>query len=102
MSKLLKVLDMNAKEQRAWLLINVFHERMPRESNADLAFRLRDEVCGEVVHFAERFKHEMAMRTVYEHSKDKGEFLLWLLADAKPIHWIIAALIAKEMSSKKK
>ena len=90
MNDLLKVLDMSEKEQRKWLLVNYFHQRMPCVSNADLAFRLRDEVKTEDFHNA---IYEVMLKV---EGNDNWATAFWGGCLAKPIHWIIAALIAKE------
>ena len=88
---LLAVLDTSEKEQRKWLLINYFHQRMPGVSNADLAFRLRDETM-------ESSELYSAMLDVHQHvegSQDRAQDYVFWSMRAEPIHWIIAALIAK-------
>lgn len=88
--KLLAVLDLPEKEQVDYLFL---HDYDLDESLADLAFRLRDEVLESesgTLHWV------MAMFDVY--MKMTGSKLLnwkWGYVKAKPIHWIIAALIAK-------
>jgi len=121
--KLLAVLDMTEDEQRAWVCGNnllqkhrticnddlIYDWEHRTESLADLAFRLRDEADNvnyeraiHLVEFYERgkkrgwwnkdslaywFKYEDALRTTIEE---------WLIHETKPIHWIIANLIAKD------
>lgn len=68
-----------------------------RISLADLAFRLRDEVKGSEGMNA----WVKATKKVFEHINPKANSNYYLTAsyfvdNAKPIHWIIAALIAKE------
>ncbi len=66
-------------------------------SLADLAFKLRDEayMCKK-----SRPKLRKCMRIVTEKAyplfDDKSLWETWWIAKARPIHWIIAALIAKE------
>lgn len=124
---LLKVLDMSEKEQRAWLgyylnephitpcshkgcLNHLSHpcegcgriagHQPYRESLADLAFRLRDEV-DEI-----RFKD--GLYQIKKHLKIETQRLTawqidyWGMLYAKPIHWIIAALIAQRLAKEKK
>lgn len=86
--ELLAVLDMSEDEQWEWCVKNV-KEKTIGESLADLAFRLRDEVvaeCGDIVWHKAVVKicDYMRMGTA------------WFKNYAKPIHWIIAALIAKQ------
>ena len=94
------VLAMSKKEQRAWLLLNVFHERMPRESTADLAFRLRDEAvkenkegwlraCYEVDNIAGDYKDGRI------YNRNNGYTAEYNILKRSPIHWILAALKAK-------
>ena len=92
--ELLAVLDMSKKEQRQWLLVNYFHQRMPGVSTADLAFRLRDEACK--VSCENYYK---ALEAVYNHRiKDKQccSFYAFQTYRIRPIDMIIAALMAKE------
>ena len=115
-NKLLKVLDMPEKEQRAW--VGYFakeqqwrpcthtschnHKSHPCEncgriggyyylgSLADLAFRLRDEagVIGNM--------HKGIKMVCKKASPPNKTFIEWWAYEAQPIHWIIASLIAKE------
>ena len=96
--ELLAVLDMSEDEQFKWLMDNdiVTSEYVKCSRHlilADLAFRLRDEVNNGKMH--------EAMYLVQQNVKDAPDVLdyataFWGLYHAKPIHWIIAALIAKE------
>lgn len=116
MNKLLKVLDMTEGEQHQAICKYAWHHRKEssiladyhREhkggymetSLADLAFRLRDEAvenrefmwaCAKVYNKAWKYKlepHEVDAPTI--------AMWVWFANHAKPIHWIIAALIAKE------
>lgn len=94
--KLLAVLDMLTSEQYKWCIANT--DLYPYESLADLAFWLRDEVLSSkygTLHWVS------GMFDVY--MKMTGSKLLnwkWGYIEAKPIHWIIAALIAKELEKK--
>jgi len=66
---------------------------------AETAFRLRDEA---VVEYEDYWGQ--ATWTVYEYftgAKDKLLTSSWFLCVAKPIHFIIAALIAKELAKDK-
>ena len=101
--ELLSVLGMTEEEQWDWLVDNPESEFWPdaifygeRERYiADLAFRLRDEVIKTNIH-----KYIKAKLIITEYmSKIKKK--TWLYStEAQPIHWIIAALIAKEQSEK--
>lgn len=63
-------------------------------SNADLAFRLRDEAVKTC-----RYKYDDAIIQVYSVSKKSAEeFHWWWIRHSQPIHIIIAALIAKELA----
>jgi len=70
-------------------------------SLADLAFRLRDEVCSDPNGID---KYKRALHLIYRRWLDKQNgkarlivtFTIWLIAFADPINEIIAALIAKE------
>jgi hypothetical protein len=96
--KLLAVLDMSEKEQRKWLLINYFHQRMPGVSNADLAFRLRDEVDFNLyLEALEIIYHLWQKRGSVEEQMENNliTFTCWLAIYITAIDRIIAALIAK-------
>ena len=98
--QLLKILDMCENKQWKWLIKNIFkiswdgkytHFYYQNEeilSLADLAFRLRDE---------DKYNFVFGLVEVWQHLKNEmgtpspGE----MIRDSKPIHWIIAALIAK-------
>ena len=96
MNDLLKVLDMSEEEQWVWLEkkygAGAFH------SFPTLAFMLRDEILKK-----EKFWYGN-LHIVYSHIKRRrvdydiapGVLSQYFLFEAKPIHWIIAALIAKE------
>lgn len=65
-----------------------------RLSLADLAFRLRDEV-GLNFHSGMNHIHD------YLHpSMSAAAFDEWWIFSAKPIHWVVVALIAKELEAK--
>lgn len=100
--ELLKVLDMPEAERWEWLVKNnigglavgeVAHE-------ADLAFRLRDEFKSVLQHAdweIGRF-HVFAHcnNKTYSWTEERCELVdSWFMEWSKPIHWIIAALIAK-------
>ena len=99
MSELLKVLDMNEEDRWVWLRKKVgrFH------SLADLAFRLRDEVVKENQDSWLKGCYVVDCKTgnygdgrIY--TDNNGLTAESNILRAKPIYWIIAALIAKEMS----
>ena len=101
--KLLAVLDLSEDEQWEWLWKNrqLTHIswNMTATRNmilADLAFRLRDEVFQK----GQRYAYNNALEEVYEYEKEldkKGtDKAGWGIYWSQPIHWIIAALIAKE------
>jgi hypothetical protein len=100
--ELLSVLDMSEDEQWEWCVKNA---KSAGESLADLAFRLRDEL--EMEQWPALAKAYECVRNKWcndtwqqRHSmglnkKHISSSLFWLF-HAKPIHFIIAALIAKE------
>ncbi len=105
MNDLLKVLDMSEDEQQIWLIKKEVmvgavlqckdggELPCPSESFADLAFRLRDEVRRE------KGNYDHAVYIVFNYEKQKKKYenvFYWMAYIAQPIHWIIAALIAKE------
>lgn len=108
-TELLKVLDMSEDEQ--WKFITnqplgiisglmAFDWNEPENRRvilADLAFRLRDENL---------YKHSESLQMVHEYvdyggnrmySSTPAGALSWFCFSAKPIHWIITALVAKEV-----
>ena len=90
MTNLLKVLDMSedSPEQYGWLLSTIREHKAC--CPADLAFRLRDEAG---------VRFYTAMRIIYDvitNDSNPDGFSIWWMLNTKPIHWIIAALIAKD------
>lgn len=102
--KLLKVLDLSEEEQMQWLLDNsitdgslavsqVSSKIVGRWINielADLAFRLRDEAVGKDW-VGWQIGSARVWNVTHKSDYNPGKFG----NRAKPIHWIIAALIAK-------
>ena len=104
-----KILAMSEEEQQIWLIKNEVmvgavlqckgggELPCPSESLADLAFRLRDEAVE---------KDCMAYKNALEEVRkawlitagSNGTYYLdrFVMYDAKPIHWVIAALIARD------
>lgn len=84
------VLDMSEGEQ--WEYVQLCFPEKDWITLADLAFRLRDEACG---YSCEDYYNGLI--TVYNHvyAKKYVSFYAFWTYQAKPIHWIIAALIAK-------
>ena len=113
MNDLLKVLDMSEEQQQIWLIKKEVmvgavlqckgggELPCPSESLADLAFRLRDEVISndlknETGWWCEE-SYEVFLYVIgEENEQDEVGLDTWFAMYAKPIHWIIAALIAKE------
>lgn len=105
MNDLLKVLDMSEEEQIEWLIEKGITDGSLARSQvtnkkivkhwirielADLAFRFRDEVESKV-----EFHHCFAK--VCKHIDPHiMNYAGYALCTAKPIHWIIAALMAKQ------
>ena len=105
MNDLLKVLDMSEKEQYIWLFgAGIIHHHPTNENQieslADLSFRLRGEIA--VSHdiqwaYAEVYNKAGGYKLrPYETHDPTTIMWIWYATRAKPIHWIIAALIAKE------
>ncbi len=99
--ELLAVLDMLEVEQYCWLcdhrpeygyVITAYPEN-PDMVLADLAFRLRDEVMN----FNKGAWYD-ATEQVWRECHNYREYRNFWVDRSKPIHWIIAALIAKELS----
>ena len=95
--ELLSVLDLPEYEQITWLasegvakLMGEVGKMVLVVSLADLAFRLRDEI-------KEPEDFLSALYTVTQYLKVKYTETFWGLFYAKPIDWIITALIAKEL-----
>lgn len=94
--ELLAVLDISEDEQW-WYLVNqkLIPAQYRQLHRADLAFRLRDEVLegkdGLRVWVAGMFDVYMKM------TGSKLFNWKWAYIKGQPIHWIIAALIAKEL-----
>lgn len=100
-NELLAVLDLPKEEQYLWVTIwiadnlpNAFQRGERCElSLADLAFRLRDAVVKK-----DRRDWDDAVVVVSNYCKQP--IFLWPHY-SQPIHWIIAALIAKELQNAK-
>ena len=91
---------MSEDEQIQWLL-KFYPEYQnyldPIPSLADLAFRLRDEMETnlQISHFAASLR-EVHLYVRLNPDIHNTDFIAFWLYEAKPIHWIIAALIAKD------
>ncbi len=98
--ELLAVLDMPPREQYFTVLEICDESPADRDcsSFADLAFRLRDEAVelDKGVLFG-RGLAKICQKIYNNEGYNLHEFLSWAATLAKPIHWIIAALIAKEL-----
>ena len=94
--ELLAVLDMPEEKQQMWL---IYKQRIePTESLADLAFKLRDEVIKK---YKGQFNPiDSWVRGIIKVCSKFDWFLYDWNILAQPIHWIIAALVAKEIESK--
>jgi len=108
---ILAMLDLGEDKQCSWLRQRGYGVNCSRcrgatvdnkESFADLAFRLRDEVIA--IDGGVLFGRGLSKicRKLYDQ-KDYTlhEFLSWSTSTAQPIHWIAAALIAKQLAEKK-
>lgn len=101
-SELLKVLDLPEEEQWPWLWAEGIWTKA-EESLADLAFRLRDEAYS----YCNSEVWELAVTKVANRAF--GDWLGYDLLNvqgtwiclAQPIHWIIAAVIAKGIADDK-
>ncbi len=69
---------------------------MPGISNADIAFGLRDELQTnlQISYFAASLR-EVHLYVRLNPDIHNTDFIAFWLYEAKPIHWIIASLIAK-------
>jgi hypothetical protein len=108
--ELLSILDLTGDEQETWVYKNILkyeagglghnYKGFPIHTLADLAFRMRDETV--------KSYWGSARVRVFRAIKDVAHFGAakyleqWWDRYAQPIHWIIAALIAKEMRYPKK
>lgn len=90
--ELLAVLDMPVNKQRKRIaeLTKIHYEG----TLADLAFRLRDEVTSSSDLWPEIWNEALRLVAAKYRKTQKDE---WFVDKAQPIHWIIAALIAKEL-----
>ncbi len=90
-------------KQWEWCVKNV---KAAGESLADLAFRLRDEVVNndlknETGWWCEA-EYEVFLYLGYPEEEEEDIGLdTWCCMYAEPIHWILAALIAKELAKGK-
>lgn len=101
------------RKQIEWLCANniIRHKKRPetfigdaasnelKESLADLAFRLRDEAETNYLPEATCLVHEyvdVGVNKMYSHNFNGARS--WFCFLARPIHWIIAALIAKQLA----
>jgi len=103
--KLLAVPDMPEGEQGKWLVDNkiigfgafAMGDDAARACLADLAFRLRDEVIK-----TSDDSLSSGFVSIYVKCADRisnaTDCFMWFMFNAQPIHWIIAALIAKELA----
>jgi hypothetical protein len=80
---------MSEDEQLLWCAENAGFDMLDA-TLADLAFRLRDEAVG-----YNRNRWIDALRTVWKYSHNYRTSKQFWMIESKPIHWIIAALIAK-------
>ena len=95
--ELLKVLDMSEDEQWCWA-VKKFNLVYPRDTLPCLAFRLRDEVVKDKSISLPDIDQAWILvkeRCVIKltHKPVLNDFICYY---AKPIHWIIVALIVKE------
>lgn len=107
--ELLAVLDMSEDEQLLWVAAEVEKEPFDPKAGsrivrlAEHAFRLRDEVIAEddkseIDCYWCEASYEVYLYIIGEENEMEAKEGLdtWFTMRAKPIHWIIAALIAKE------
>jgi len=100
-TELLAVLDMSEDEQKQAILDLLDEETMEWFVDydmhlADLAFRLRDEVCKEINGCE---KYHNGLEAIYVHKcikKQCRSFYAWLTYQLEKIDMVIAALIAKD------
>ena len=98
--ELLAVLDLPEGEQWIWVSENYKDKFW---SLADLAFRLRDEAANMRYSKLVSAMEKVAMKSAKAlTSYDMEGFNEWFAMVAKPIHWIIAALISKELAKGEK
>ena len=100
--ELLKVLDLPEEKQVTWISKTFADSwdwrNKPSLNVFELAFRLRDEANDKM--FGRAFgiiAAETSGRPNAEMLKNIPQFVLGWVLMSKPIHWIIAALIAKEL-----
>ncbi len=93
--ELLAVLDMSEDEQFRWLMDNdiVTNEYVKCSRHlilADLGFRLRDEAMN-----FNKGAWRDATEQIWRECHDYREYRNFWVDRSKPIHWILASLIAK-------
>lgn len=110
--QLLAVLDMTEDEQLQWLIDNkitdgslavsqVTGKIVPhwiRIELADLAFRLRDDAdkikYGQAIVVVQNELVRLGKLSIYHQKEIATNEYKWIF-ESKPIHWVIASLIAK-------
>ena len=108
MTNLLKVLDMNEDFQWNFLVshqgiqelcehqLDAFcQKKFKRRILADLAFRLRDEWSKAGAFYSAMLDIQEYLKIEKYTSRRAMSYKFWAM-QASPIHWIIAALIAKD------
>ena len=101
--QLLKVLDMDEDEQLLWVCSEVLKDPFDPKAGsrvvhvAELAFKLRDKVKGSEGADAWVKASQVVFAHIHpEYSNNVYSVAAYFADKAKPIHWIIAALIAKD------
>ena len=100
------VLDLPDSQQRLWLFIHIGKDTSSDRDLADLAFRLRDEAIKDNITLWQRATDEIFLAAYKDNVwQEMHQFERWPAVvyyfshKAKPIHWIIAALIAKDKAN---
>ena len=91
--ELLAVLDMSEEKQYYWCA--EYFKDIFAGSLACLAFRLRDEADDTRMHNAMYLVQQSMSKTSSTPQPEDYATAFWGLYHAKPIHWVIASLIAK-------
>ena len=99
------VLAMSEEEQYGWVCAKLCNKRDYKTicdlsscklSLADLAFQLRDEAVEK-----DAFEWMKACESIFEIACPKSQWSnydIWWQDYSQPIHWILTAMLAKEMS----
>ena len=99
--QLLKVLKLDEADQDRWCEEHISAYRNTDKSLADLAFQMRDEIIKGNLTYWQRAMDIVFLEVSEDFWKEEHEYtrwtavLYWFSHVAKPIHFVIAVLIAE-------